>query len=101
MGDGRVPGLYRRREGVAVLWVGSVATPGARGDAYACDLCIAELDRMVRVWSHHRDRNADRVGQPAAHTGHAHILPMHTEEQRVRSRRRCTAMGSRNWLSSS
>lgn len=91
--------LYCRREGVAVLWVGSVATPGARGDVYACGPCIAELDHMVRVQSHHRDRSADRGGQPAAHTGHAHALPLHTEEQRVRNRRRRMATGSRSWLS--
>lgn len=47
--------LYCRREGVRVLWVGSVSTPGARGDVYACGPCIAELARMVRGQSHGRD----------------------------------------------
>lgn len=48
--------LYCRREGVRVLWVGSVSTPGATGDVYACAPCVAELDHMVRVQSHDRDR---------------------------------------------
>ncbi|AXK37476.1 hypothetical protein DVA86_19355 [Streptomyces armeniacus] len=47
--------LYCRREGVRVLWVGSVRTPGATGDVYACGPCIAELDRMVREESYGRD----------------------------------------------
>lgn len=64
--------LYCRREGVAVLWVGSVATPGAAGDVYACGLCLAELTHMVRVQSHHRGRVGDRAAQSAAHTGPAH-----------------------------
>ncbi|AXK37886.1 hypothetical protein DVA86_34530 [Streptomyces armeniacus] len=46
--------LYCRREGVRVLWVGSVRTPGTTGDVYACGPCIAELDRIVRVTSQER-----------------------------------------------
>ncbi|WP_223832823.1 hypothetical protein [Streptomyces venezuelae] len=48
--------LYCRREDVRVLWVGSVRTPGATGDVYGCGPCLAELDHMVRVQSHGRDR---------------------------------------------
>ncbi|MFE5091772.1 hypothetical protein ACFRCI_15525 [Streptomyces sp. NPDC056638] len=50
--------LYCRREGVRVLWVGSVNTPGATGDLYACGPCVAELDHMVRIQSHRRDAPA-------------------------------------------
>ncbi|MFE3904176.1 hypothetical protein ACFXPY_28650 [Streptomyces sp. NPDC059153] len=50
--------LYCRREGVRVLWVGSVRTPGATGDLYACGPCVAELDHMVCVQSHARDAPA-------------------------------------------
>ncbi|MEU6018665.1 hypothetical protein ABZ826_32975 [Streptomyces sp. NPDC047515] len=50
--------LYCRREGVRVLWVGSVHTPGATGDLYACGPCVAELDHMVRVQSYARDATA-------------------------------------------
>ena len=39
--------LYCRREGARVLRVGSVSTPGATGDVYACGPCIAELDRIA------------------------------------------------------
>ncbi|MGY1452566.1 hypothetical protein [Streptomyces sp. SS8] len=53
--------LYCRREGVRVLWVGSVTTPGTTGDVYACGPCIAELDHMARIQSHDRDRAADRM----------------------------------------
>lgn len=53
--------LYCRREGVRVLWVGSVSTPGATGDVYACGTCVAELDHMVRAQSHERDRTARAV----------------------------------------
>lgn len=38
--------LYCRREDLRVLWVGSVNTPGATGDVYACGPCLVELDRM-------------------------------------------------------
>ncbi|GAA2216946.1 hypothetical protein GCM10010400_72740 [Streptomyces aculeolatus] len=66
VGDGNawVPGvcwLFCRREGVAVLWVGSVVTPGAGGEMYACGACIAELDHMVRVRAHGRDRRGHRA----------------------------------------
>ncbi|WP_405937476.1 hypothetical protein OG338_12910 [Streptomyces sp. NBC_00726] len=47
--------LYCRREAVAVLWLGAVATPGATGDVYACGPCVTELARMVRVQAHLRD----------------------------------------------
>ncbi|MFD4631889.1 hypothetical protein ACFVYR_27870 [Streptomyces sp. NPDC058284] len=50
--------LYCRREGVRVLWVGSVHTPGATGDVYGCGPCLAELNHMVRVQSHGRDAPA-------------------------------------------
>ncbi|MFH0243701.1 hypothetical protein ACGRHY_15020 [Streptomyces sp. HK10] len=53
--------LYRRREGVRVLWIGSVRAPGAVGDVYACGPCIAELDHMVRLRSHGRDEPPDRT----------------------------------------
>jgi hypothetical protein len=52
--------LYCRREGVAVLWVGSVTAPGATGDVYACGPCIVELDHMVRAQAHHRDHGGRR-----------------------------------------
>ncbi|WP_234340456.1 hypothetical protein [Streptomyces sp. TP-A0875] len=55
--------LYCRREDVRVLWVGSVTTPGATGDVYACGPCVAELDHMVRVQSHDRDRITNRAVQ--------------------------------------
>ncbi|MFD7058344.1 hypothetical protein [Streptomyces sp. NPDC059906] len=58
--------MYCRREGVAVLWIGSVTTPGATGDVYACGPCVAEIDHMVRVQSHQRDRVADRGERPGA-----------------------------------
>ncbi|WP_194074736.1 hypothetical protein [Streptomyces barkulensis] len=63
--------LYCRREGVRVLWVGSVITPGTTGDVYACGPCIAELDHMARIQSHDRDRPADRAVQPVALTAHS------------------------------
>jgi hypothetical protein len=63
--------LYCRREGVRMLWVGSVSTPGATGDVYACGPCIAELDHMVRVQSHGRDTHAERA-QSATLTVPAH-----------------------------
>ncbi|MCX3060802.1 hypothetical protein [Streptomyces beihaiensis] len=47
--------LYCRRAGVPVLWVGSVTTPGAKGDVYACGTCLAELDHIVRLQAHGRD----------------------------------------------
>ncbi|MFF6993557.1 hypothetical protein ACFY93_01135 [Streptomyces sp. NPDC008313] len=64
--------LYCRRQGVAVLWVGTVTTPGATGDVYACGPCMAELDHMVRGQSHHRDGVVGRSLQSAAHTETAH-----------------------------
>ncbi|WP_052851463.1 hypothetical protein [Streptomyces avicenniae] len=39
--------LYCRREDVSVLRLGTVSTPHARGDVYACDGCLAELAFMV------------------------------------------------------
>ncbi|KAF0651047.1 MULTISPECIES: hypothetical protein [Streptomyces] len=47
--------LFCRRTGVAVLWVGSVTTPGATGNVYACGPCLAELDHMVRAQAYERD----------------------------------------------
>ncbi|MBO8186617.1 hypothetical protein JW592_14275 [Streptomyces sp. DW4-2] len=47
--------LFCRRAGVRVVWVGSVRTPGAIGDVYACGPCVAELDHMVRAQCHTRD----------------------------------------------
>ena len=67
--------LYCRREEVAVLWVGAVATPGATGDVYACGPCIAELDHMVRVQAHGRDRITDRAAQSATLAVPAHVHP--------------------------
>ncbi|MEO3849381.1 hypothetical protein ABGB09_17360 [Streptomyces sp. B8F3] len=76
-GDGNawVPGvcwLFCRREGVAVLWVGSVVTPGAGGEMYACGACIAELDHMVRMQAHGRDRRGHRAARYATLTLPAH-----------------------------
>ncbi len=68
--------LYCRREGVAVLWVGSVATPGATGDVYACGPCMAELDHMVRTQTHDRDRR-DRAVRSGALAVPAHVPPPH------------------------
>ncbi|MFF2653997.1 hypothetical protein [Streptomyces sp. NPDC058045] len=56
--------LFCRRTGVAVLWVGSVITPGATGDVYACGACLAELERMVRVRAHGLDRSEGRTPAP-------------------------------------
>jgi hypothetical protein len=56
--------LYCRREGVRVLWVGSVNAPGATGDVYACGPCLAELDRIVRAQAHGRDGADDRAERP-------------------------------------
>ena len=67
--------LFCRREGVAVLWVGSVATPGATGDVYACGPCIAELDHMVRVQAHDRDGHGDRAARSATLAVPAHAPP--------------------------
>lgn len=77
-GDGNawVPGvcwLFCRREGVAVLWVGSVVTPGAGGEMYACGACIAELDHMVRMRAHGRDRRGHRAARYATLTLPAHL----------------------------
>ncbi|MEW2453508.1 hypothetical protein [Streptomyces albus] len=65
--------LYCRREGVAVLWVGSVATPGATGDVYACGPCIAELDHMVRVQAYGRDGVGDPAVRSASLAVPAHV----------------------------
>jgi hypothetical protein len=57
--------LYCRREGVRVLWIGPVRTPGADAHLYACGACIAELTHMVRQELHRRDRDVRRL-RPAA-----------------------------------
>ncbi|MFF8367277.1 hypothetical protein ACF05W_00335 [Streptomyces lydicus] len=67
--------LFCRREGVAVLWVGSVTTPGATGDVYACGPCLAELDHMVRVQAHDRDGHGDCAAQSATLAVPAHVPP--------------------------
>ncbi|GBQ03243.1 hypothetical protein SSP531S_47130 [Streptomyces spongiicola] len=67
--------LYCRREGVAVLWVGSVAAPGATGDVYACGPCLAELDHMVRLQAHGRDGYGDHAVQSATLAVPAHVPP--------------------------
>lgn len=70
--------LYCRREGVRVLWVGTVSTPGATGDVYACGPCVAELGHMVRVQSHDRDRaTGHAVGAVPGHASQPHALPRH------------------------
>ncbi|MFE4794029.1 hypothetical protein ACFRFL_02725 [Streptomyces sp. NPDC056708] len=61
--------LYCRREGVRVLWVGSVHAPGATGDLYACGPCVAELDHMVRVQAHGRDAPAGTEARKKAKAG--------------------------------
>lgn len=74
--------LFCRREGVAVLWVGSVTTPGATGDLYACGPCLAELDRMVRVQAHGRDRITERAGRCTTLAVPAHVpslSPVHLD----------------------
>ncbi|WP_328561182.1 hypothetical protein [Streptomyces coelicoflavus] len=58
--------LYCRREGVPVLWAGSVTTPGATGDMYVCGPCLAELAHIVRVQAYDRDGIAHRAARPAA-----------------------------------
>ncbi|MCX5102485.1 MULTISPECIES: hypothetical protein [unclassified Streptomyces] len=58
--------LYCRREDVRVLWVGSVKTPGATGDVYACGPCLVELDAIVRAQAHGRDGAGGRAMQAAA-----------------------------------
>jgi hypothetical protein len=57
--------LYCGRRGVAVLWVGSVTTPGATADVYACGPCLATLARMARAQSHGRDGTAGHAARPA------------------------------------
>ncbi|MEU0083551.1 hypothetical protein [Streptomyces sp. NPDC006274] len=65
-----------RRDGVRVLWVGSVNTPGATGDVYACGPCIAELAHMVRVQSHVRDGAENRTErEPATYAVPVHAPP--------------------------
>lgn len=74
--------LFCRREGLAVLWVGSVTTPGATGDVYACGPCLAELDRMVRVQAHGRDRFTDRAGRSTTLAVPAYVpspSPVHSD----------------------
>ncbi len=67
--------LFCRREGGSVLWVGSVTTPGATGDVYACGPCLAELDHMVRVQAHGRDGRGYRAAQSATLAVPAHVPP--------------------------
>ncbi|MEU3629459.1 MULTISPECIES: hypothetical protein [Streptomyces] len=69
--------LFCRRRGVAVLWVGSVTTPGATGNVYACGPCLAELDHMVRVQAHDRDRGqgGEGTGRAATLAVPAHLPP--------------------------
>ena len=50
--------LYCRRQGARVLWVGTVKTPAATGDAFACGPCLTELDHLVRTQSHTRDQTS-------------------------------------------
>jgi hypothetical protein len=73
--------LYCRRDGVRVLWIGSVHTPGATGDVYACGPCLVEIDRIVRAQKHGRDGTdgrAARVARPAKLALPAHVPPRHT-----------------------
>ncbi|MER5496161.1 MULTISPECIES: hypothetical protein [unclassified Streptomyces] len=71
--------LYCRREGVRVLWIGSVNTPGATGDVYACGPCLVELDRMVRSQTHDRDTTDRHAARPVQPTRPARLaLPAHT-----------------------
>ncbi|WP_371098359.1 hypothetical protein [Streptomyces sanglieri] len=49
-----------------MLWVGSVNTPGATGDVYACGPCLVELDAIVRAQAHGRDGADGRAMQAAA-----------------------------------
>lgn len=74
--------LFCRRGGVAVLWIGAVAAPGATGDVYACGPCLAELDHMVRAQAHDRERDGDgsgdhgdRTARAAGLTVRAHVPP--------------------------
>lgn len=65
--------LYCRREGVRVLWVGSVRTPGATDDLYACGPCITELDRMVHTGSHLREGTTRTAGNEPPACQHRQI----------------------------
>ncbi|MEU3597380.1 hypothetical protein ABZ714_01390 [Streptomyces sp. NPDC006798] len=47
--------LYCGRREVPVLWVGSVHTPGAIGELYACGGCLAEIALRVRHQALARD----------------------------------------------
>jgi hypothetical protein len=55
--------------------VGSVTTPGATGDVYACGPCLAELDHMVRVQARDRDGRGSRAAQSATLAVPAHVPP--------------------------
>ncbi|MFE4250658.1 hypothetical protein ACFRU3_14330 [Streptomyces sp. NPDC056910] len=59
--------LYCRREGIRVTWIGPACTPNGERPIYACAVCIAELDYMVRD----EQRRID-LGEPPARpdTGH-------------------------------
>ncbi|MQS38211.1 hypothetical protein [Streptomyces katsurahamanus] len=46
--------LYCRQTG-PVLWLGSVAAAGLETGIYGCEMCIAELEHMVRVAVTERD----------------------------------------------
>lgn len=39
-----------------IRWVGSVTAPSGCGELYACEECVAGLDRMVRRQNGARDR---------------------------------------------
>ncbi|WP_230396636.1 hypothetical protein [Streptomyces blattellae] len=58
-----------------MLWVGSVTTPGATGDVYACGPCLAELDHIVRVQTHGRDGITNRAAQSATLAVPVHVPP--------------------------
>ncbi|MFE0421958.1 hypothetical protein [Streptomyces sp. NPDC058953] len=47
--------LYCGRRGVPVLWIGSVRTPAAIGDLYACGGCVNEMALRVREQALARD----------------------------------------------
>ncbi|PZT72962.1 hypothetical protein DNK56_02530 [Streptomyces sp. AC1-42W] len=83
--------LYCRREEVAVLWVGAVATPGATGDVYACGPCVAELARMVRLQAHVRDGIAAPAAAPRRR--HATTVVGACEHRRIEPREGKTHCG--------
>ncbi|MFJ2897990.1 hypothetical protein ACIO87_24240 [Streptomyces sp. NPDC087218] len=58
-----------------MLWIGSVHTPGATGDVYACGPCLVEIDRIVRVQTHDRDTTDNPTTRPARLALPAHTPP--------------------------